>query len=45
MPWSNCPTHGVLRVAIPWAEPNSRFIMAVEERVIATNQHKRSISH
>lgn len=38
MPRTNCPKHGVLRVAIPWAEPNSRFTMAFEERVIATIQ-------
>jgi transposase len=36
MPRTNCPKHGILRVATPWAEPNSRFSMFFEERVIAT---------
>ena len=36
MPRIRCSTHGVLRIAIPWSEPNSRFTMAFEERVIAT---------
>jgi transposase len=38
MPRTNCPKHGVLRVAVPWAEPNSRFTMMFEERCIATIQ-------
>lgn len=38
MPRTNCPKHGILRVAVPWSEPNSRFTMAFEERVIATIQ-------
>lgn len=36
MPRTRCPTHGVLRVAVPWSDPGSRFTMAFEERVIAT---------
>jgi len=35
MPRTNCPEHGIRRVAIPWAEPNSRFTMFFEDRVIA----------
>jgi transposase len=36
MPRTRCAIHGVLRVAVPWSEPGSRFSMAFEERVIAT---------
>lgn len=36
MPRTNCPEHGILRVALPWSEPNSRFTMAFEDRCIAT---------
>lgn len=36
MPRTNCPEHGILRVALPWSEPNSRFTMMFEERCIAT---------
>lgn len=35
-PRTRCPEHGVLRVALPFAEPGSRFTMAFEERTIAT---------
>jgi len=34
MPRTNCPEHGIRRVATPWAEPNSRFTMFFEERVM-----------
>lgn len=36
MPRTNCPEHGILRVALPWSEPNSRFTMMFEDRCIAT---------
>lgn len=36
MPRTNCPEHGILRVAVPWSDPNSRFSMAFEDRCIAT---------
>lgn len=36
VPRTRCPEHGVLRVALPFAEPGSRFTMAFEERTIAT---------
>lgn len=36
VPRTRCPEHGVLRVALPFAEPGSRFTMAFEGRVIAT---------
>ena len=36
MPRTNCPQHGMLRVAVPWSDPGNRFTMAFEERVIAT---------
>jgi transposase len=36
MPRTRCPEHGVLRVALPFSEPGSRFSMAFEERTIAT---------
>ncbi len=36
MPRTRCPEHGVLRVVRPFAEPGSRFPIAVEERTIAT---------
>ena len=36
MPRTNCPQHGILRVAVPWSDPGNRFTMAFEERVIAT---------
>lgn len=36
MPRTRCPEHEVLRVALPFAEPGSRFSMAFEERTIAT---------
>jgi transposase len=35
MPLTRCSQHGVLRVALPFAEPGSRFTMAFEERTIA----------
>lgn len=34
LPRTRCPTHGVLRVATPWAEPNSRFTVWFESQVI-----------
>jgi transposase len=34
MPRIECKTHGVLTVPVPWAEPNSRFSMGFEARVI-----------
>jgi transposase len=36
MPRTNCPDHGILRVALPWSEPSSRFTLAFEDRCIAT---------
>jgi transposase len=36
MPQTRCPEHGVLRVALPFAEPRNGFSMAFEERTIAT---------
>lgn len=36
VPRTRCAEHGVLRVALPFAEPGSRFTMAFEERTIAT---------
>lgn len=38
MPRTNCPKHGILRVAVPWSDPGSRFTMAFEERVITAIQ-------
>lgn len=36
VPRTRCPEHGVLRVALPFAEPGSRFTIDFEERTIAT---------
>lgn len=36
VPRMRCPTHGVLQVAVPWAEPHSRFTLLCEGQIIAT---------
>ena len=43
MPRTDCPEHGVLTVAIPWAEPNSRFTMGFEARVILALQSTKTV--
>ena len=34
LPRTDCPEHGIHRVKTPWAEPNSRFTMAMEAKII-----------
>jgi len=34
VPRVNCPEHGVVQVAVPWAEPHGRFTLLMERRVI-----------
>jgi transposase len=36
MPRTNCPEHGVRRVAVPWSDPGSRFTRQFEAHAIAT---------
>jgi transposase len=43
MPRTDCPTHGVLTVAVPWAEPNSRFTIAFEARAILAIQASKTV--
>lgn len=44
VPRGNCPDHGVLNTAIPWAGPHSRFTLLFEAFAVAVLQHSRSIS-
>lgn len=34
IPRIKCPTHGVLQVAVPWAEPHSRFTLLFERLAV-----------
>jgi len=43
MPRTDCPTHGVLTVPVPWAEPNARFTMAFEARAIIAIQASKTV--
>lgn len=43
MPRTDCPTHGVLTVPVPWAEPNARFTMAFEARAILAIQAAKTV--
>lgn len=43
MPRTDCPTHGVLTVPVPWSEPNSRFTMAFEARAILAIQAAKTV--
>ena len=43
MPRTDCPKDGILTVAIPWAEPNSRFSMSFEGRVILALQSTKTV--
>ncbi len=43
MPRTDCPEHGVLTVAVPWAEPNTRFTMAFESRAILALQSTKTV--
>lgn len=43
MPRTDCPEHGVLTVAVPWAEPNARFTMAFEARAILALQSTKTV--
>lgn len=44
MPRTDCPEHGVLRVAVPWAEPGSRFSLHFEGRVIMALQACKTVT-
>jgi transposase len=44
MPRTDCPEHGVLRAAVPWSEPGSRFSMAFEARVIVAIQACKTVA-
>jgi transposase len=44
MPRTECPQHGVRTVAVPWAEPFSRFSLAFEARVILALQATKTVS-
>jgi len=43
MPRTDCPEHGVLTVAVPWAEPNTRLTMAFEARAIIALQSTKTV--
>ena len=43
MPRTDCPEHGILTVAVPWAEPHSRFTMGFEARVIIALQASKTV--
>jgi transposase len=43
MPRTDCPEHGVLTVAVPWAEPLSRFSMGFEARAIIALQSSKTV--
>jgi len=44
MPRTDCSEHGVLTVAVPWAEPLSRFSMDFEARVILALQATKTVA-
>jgi transposase len=44
LPRTDCPEHGVLRVATPWAEPGTRFSMFFEARVILALQACKTVA-
>lgn len=44
MPRTDCAEHGVLRVAVPWAEPGSHFSMLFEGRVILALQACKTVT-
>jgi transposase len=43
MPRIDCSEHGVLRVAVPWAEPGSHFSLLFEARVILAMQSCKTV--
>jgi len=42
IPRSNCPTHGIKQVDVPWAGPKSRFTFGMEEWAIEVLQLTKS---
>ena len=42
IPRSNCPTHGVKQIDVPWAGPKSRFTFGMEEWAIEVLQLTKS---